>query len=197
MTANIETLAAVRNQLPESDISFADSLLLQAQERGLSRKQLFWVDKLIERAKNPPKTVEIGDLEKLITFFENAQRKLKRPSIVLTVGDVVVRLTVAGARSKVPGSILVAEDAPYGQGRWFGRILRDGTFSPGRDEAPDGLFDLLRRLADKPAETAAEQGKLSGHCCFCDLPLKDERSLAVGYGKTCASKWGLSWGAKA
>lgn len=195
MTA-IETLAALRNQLPESDLSFADSLLLQAQDRGLSRKQLYWVDKLIERAKNPPKTVHIGDLTKLITFFENAQRKLRRPSIVLTLGDVVIRLSIAGAHSKVPGSILVAEDAPYRQGKWFGRILRDGTFSPGRYEAPEGLFDLLRRLADKPAETAAEQGKLSHHCCFCDLPLKDERSLAVGYGKTCAQHWGLPWGGK-
>jgi hypothetical protein len=197
MTANIETLEAIRDQLPAGDLSFADSLLRQARERGLSRKQLFWVDKLIERAKNPPKTVEIGDLSKLIAFFENAGQKLKRPSIALTVGDIVIRLTIAGERSKVPGSILVAEDAPYGQGKWFGRILRDGTFAPGRDEAPEGLFDLLRRLADKPAETAAEQGKLSGHCCFCDLPLKDERSLAVGYGKTCAHKWGLPWGAKA
>lgn len=37
---------------------------------------------------------------------------------------------------------------------------------------------------------------VTGHCCFCSLPLTDERSTAVGYGKVCADHFGLSWGAR-
>jgi hypothetical protein len=38
---------------------------------------------------------------------------------------------------------------------------------------------------------------LMDKCCFCNKLLSDERSAAVGYGHTCATNWGLPWGAKA
>jgi hypothetical protein len=49
-------------------------------------------------------------------------------------------------------------------------------------------------LNDCPQEAANSYGRLTGRCCFCGLPLKDERSLGVGYGAVCASNYGLPWG---
>lgn len=44
------------------------------------------------------------------------------------------------------------------------------------------------------AEQAKVFGLLYGQCVFCSRTLTDERSIAVGYGETCASHNGLPWG---
>lgn len=96
----------------------------------------------------------------------------------------------------MPGSINVAQE--YKGGFWYGRIHRDGNFEPcQRIEQPTSLVPALKAFAADPARVAAEHGKLTGKCCFCNSALTDPRSTAVGYGKTCASHFGLPWGAKA
>lgn len=59
--------------------------------------------------------------------------------------------------------------------------------------APGALFSLT---ADQRvnADQAAKFGKLWGQCVFCSRLLTDERSVAVGYGPTCATNNGLPWG---
>ena len=63
--------------------------------------------------------------------------------------------------------------------------------------AEDRPVSILAQLATQPAQLAAKHGKLTGHCCFCNSELSDEKSTNVGYGPVCAKRWGLPHGSKA
>lgn len=193
-TAN--DLAEVVSKLPESDLDFANSLISQAKRRGLSPKQEYFLDKLVKKAKGEgPKKVEIGNLADTIALFDRAREHLKNPKVTITVDGEPVKISVAGLNARVPGSLNVAEPAPFGTGRWYGRITRDGMFHPGKDAGVlPGLPGALQRFAAEPAKVAAEHGKLTGNCSFCGRGLEDERSTAVGYGPVCAKRFGLPWG---
>jgi hypothetical protein len=79
---------------------------------------------------------------------------------------------------------------------WFGRILRDGTFQPASalNGRADAVAKRLTEFATDPAKVAAEHGKLTKSCCFCNHPLTVGKSTDVGYGPDCAAKWQLPWG---
>jgi hypothetical protein len=175
----------------------------------LTEKQWAFARRLVNDANNPrqPKTASVGSMAKLIALFDKARAKLKYPSITLVTADggsingpngFVVKLALAGSRSKYTGSIMVTDGGPFGANRFYGRIDPDGTWhQPFKqfDEMP--LIErLLKSMADDPAKTTAEYGHLTGNCSFCHRPLKDERSTAVGYGSTCAKHYGLPWGTK-
>ena len=104
-----------------------------------------------------------------------------------------VVLNRAGDRSKYTGQIMVTDGRPFGVNKYFGRIDHSGVFHA-TDSATAAISELLRRLGENPAEVASEYGRLTGNCCFCSRRLDDARSTAVGYGKICASKYGLPWG---
>jgi hypothetical protein len=165
----------------------------------------------IERQNPEARAQRIGDLSALLALFDKARERLQYPAIVLSVPEIAptgaqavgvwtVRISVAGERARVPGSLTVTEGERGDEGRdWLGRVTRDGTYTPsnkanGRTEA---ITKRLRDFAANPAKVAAEHGRLTGRCCFCHLKLSDERSTAVGYGATCASNYGLPWGATA
>ncbi len=195
----VDAFEAAIKTMPERDHEFARSLVSQWRRRGLSRKQAEWAEFLMERAagaETPRHTEEIGDLSGILALFEKAREKLQRPAIVLSWPNGRqlrnMRLSIAGERARVPGSINVTD---HESRDWYGRILADGKFeaSP-RIETPDGLVEALRAFAAKPAKTAAEHGRITGCCCFCHTPLRDERSTEVGYGPVCAKNWGLPWG---
>lgn len=195
----IEALRAVIPQLGNS-AEFATSLVARFDDWGnLSDKQWHWVGELTKRASQPQKAkVQVGDLSALLALFDKAKQHLKRPAIVLSVEgmDKFVRLSVAGPQAKVPGSINVATAEPFGEGRWFGRITREGEFAPSREEAPPALVPALTRFACDPVVEAKRHAKLTGLCCFCNRQLTDERSTDVGYGPICAGHYGLPWGSK-
>ncbi|HZV20878.1 MAG TPA: DUF6011 domain-containing protein [Hyphomicrobiales bacterium] len=199
LNASIEALKSAVPQLSPSDQCFANDLLYSFHNRGkLSEKQWFWVDKLAKRASEPkPERIKtkVGDLAGVLDLFAKAKRKLKRPAIVLSVADLgEIRICVAGETARVPGSLNVKDNAPWGEGNWYGRILLDGHFeaSP-KVETPAPLLPKLKAFAAEPAKVAAEHGRLTGRCCFCGTALTDERSTAVGYGKTCSLNWGLPY----
>jgi hypothetical protein len=155
-------------------------------------------------ARQNPEARSVGDLSGITALFAKAAEHLRYPAIVLSVPGAVgvatlIRLSVAGERARVPGSITVTEGERGDDGRaWLGRVLLDGTYQPaqaanGRTEA---ITARLRAFAAEPAKVAADHGRLTGRCCFCNIALKDERSTAVGYGATCASHYGLPWGEK-
>jgi hypothetical protein len=188
------------------DQSFASSLLGQLDRKGLSNSQLYWLNKLSEKAVGAPEPerekTKVGDLKGIMSLFDKAQEHLKFPAIVLAVkgsedfGDTgeeynEYRLSVAGDRARVPGSINVTGSDKT----WYGRILVTGEFeaSP-RDETPKNLIPGLARFAADPVNVAKESGMLTGKCCFCNIGLKDERSTAVGYGPICAKHYDLPWG---
>ena len=202
MAYSIADLEGCFDKLPAKDKDFAQSLIKNGKRAGgLTSKQGYWVDRLTKAAKGElavPAQVDVGSLIKAIALFDRASQHLKYPKIILTVdADHEVKLSVAGASAKVPGSINVAANAKFGQGDWYGRITRDGVFHPTPNvEKLPHLIPALQAFAANPAKVAAEYGHLTGHCCFCLRKLDDERSTSVGYGPVCADHFGLPWGSK-
>jgi len=198
-------LAANVEKLADRDRSFASSLVAGVTRYGrASEKQRPYLVKLAERATGAAtpaperKKTAVGDLSAITALFDKARAHLKAPAIVIGFDGDEYRLSVASERARVPGSLNVAESRRAAEGDepvWFGRILASGDFeaSP-RADTPAGLIDGLRRFAADPAGVAAEHGRLTGRCCFCNKGLKDERSTQVGYGPQCAERYGLAWG---
>jgi hypothetical protein len=199
---SVQELQSAIPALSAKDQEFATSLASQWATKGnLSEKQMFWAVKFIERATNPAKADEprkqipVGDLTKITDLLAKAGKHVKFPSIVLSADTKAIRVYKAGPAAKVPGSINVVDPDTKD---WFGRILATGAFeaSP-RIATPPAVIVKLRAFAADPAKVAGEDGRLNGRCCFCCLPLTDERSTEVGYGKKCAENYGLPWGEKA
>lgn len=135
-----------------------------------------------------------GVVRLLATARENG---LQYPKLWLQLPDETpVRITVAGDKSRTPGFLMLTDGGPFGSNRFFGKISPRGQLELYRDgEAVRAdLVPLLERLACEPAKVAAEFGHVTGNCCFCARKLADERSTAIGYGQTCAKKFGLPWG---
>lgn len=204
-TATIQDLTAALPALNDRDRTFATDLLNAWNRYGhLTERQSPYVDRLVARAKAATsgapvdagrETVQVGDFSGMVALFDQAAKTLKRPAIALydeTVGEI--RITVAGPTARNPGTLNVSTPGGYGNSTWFGRVLRDGRFekSP-RDASPVSLVALLTRFAEKPAETALAFARLKGRCAFCNGALADERSTALGYGATCAKRWGMPW----
>ncbi len=148
--------------------------------------------------KHTPKAqpIKIDNMEPILTLFKKADNsRVRTPKLVLELGTVgLVEMYACGERSNAPGAINIKRtgwDAP-----WFGRIHLDGRFQPSKI-APVGIEQELLTFAADPAGMAAQHGHKTGKCCFCNRKLTDARSLAVGYGSTCATNWELPWNAPA
>lgn len=200
----VQELLKVVHTLSDNDRRFAESLISQFNSRGrLSSKQMFWVNKLTDRAKHPEQhtccakqTEHVGDFKGVLELFRRAAQHLKYPKIRLQTNNrKPVVLNVAGPKSRYAGQVNVTDGGPYGDNTWYGRIDEQGEWTVS-NAGDNDVADVLRRLADDPAETAAEYGRLTGRCCFCNTALEDERSTSVGYGPVCAKNYGLPWGAK-
>lgn len=153
---------------------------------------------LSRREAAPAEQLQVADVSGVVELLQRAQRHLKYPKLWLAFADESpLRITIAGERSKTPGYLMLTDGGRYPDNKYFGRISPDGELEIGRDghARRDELVALLERLAADPATVAAEYGHLTGSCCFCSLPLSDERSIAVGYGKKCAQNYDLPWGA--
>jgi hypothetical protein len=118
------------------------------------------------------------------------ERGLQYPKIRLEAADGrKVVLSIAGAKAKLPGSINITDGQPYGINTFYGRIV-DGVA-----QVKDAdILALLVAVNTNVAGFTAKQGQLTGHCCFCGKLIETKESLAVGYGPTCADKFGLPWG---
>lgn len=153
----------------------------------------------------PAVSAQVGEVSGILALFTKAKTHLKHPAIVLSVPALgpgtAIRLTIAGERAKVPGSLTVTDgtkDENTGKRGWLGRITLNGVYEPSAD-AIDALAvpEITARLiafAQEPGKIAGEHGRLTGRCCFCRIALTDERSTAVGYGPDCADHYGLPWG---
>ncbi|MEY9560518.1 DUF6011 domain-containing protein [Sinorhizobium fredii] len=191
--------------LPKSDQGFAASLINQLDSKGqLSDKQWSWVERLADAIDEigvpdfTTETVDVGEVGGVIALFQKAKQHLKYPKITLQLVDgMPLQLALAGPNSKAPGTVTLTDGGPYGRNTWYGRVTAEGTWQPSAklsDGQRQALLQLLTKLSAEPAETAASYGKLTGHCCFCNSSLSDEKSTAVGYGPICAKRWGLPWG---
>lgn len=192
-------LDLILNQLPAADQTFAKSLVKQGNAKLLSEKQLYWVDKFLARGlgqevKPVAEQVEVGSFEGLINLFNKAKGKLKFPKLYLSVtGNKPVTVSVAGNKSKAPGTVNVVGAGTYPDNIWYGRVSPEGVWSKGFKQYQEQgeVEDLLKALSRNPAKAAKAYGTLSGCCCFCGKALTDEKSTAAGFGPVCAKNWGL------
>lgn len=179
--------------------SFAQDLVRQNDSRRgrrLSGTQWAWVHKLATDQQRPRANAVAlaSDVQPILDLFQVAQGRLKNPVIHLqTLSGLSVRLSIAGPRSRLPGTVNVTSDGKFDERVWYGRIRLDGTFEPSRD-CTQAVTDYLVEFAADPATIAALDGKRTGRCCFCNIRLTDERSLFVGYGPICADNYNLPWG---
>lgn len=188
-------LAAAIPLLPTRDHDFANSLLTAARSKsGLTERQAYWAQKLIDRAATPETPKTVVSVAGIIELISKATDKLKYPKIRLTAdnGQRVV-LSVAGPKSKYVGSVMVTDGRPFGQNVYFGRISTNGEITESTSMIPE-VMALLVKFAADPAGVSAAIGKRFGHCCFCARKLDTTESLAVGYGPNCADKYNLPWG---
>jgi hypothetical protein len=154
---------------------------------------------LFTQARPAPVVHKLPSVAGVVALLATAQAAgLKYPKLWLQLPDTTpLRISVAGAGSRTPGFLMLTDGGPFGDNRYFGRISPAGQLEIGRDggAVQAQLVPLLEQLAADPAKVAADFGHLTGNCCFCARKLADERSVAVGYGQTCAKKFGLRWGA--
>jgi len=206
LAERVATLKANIHNLPKSKIDFAASLLDQFDRKGqLSDRQWFWVQKLADESEGIPdftrENADVGPLHGLMAMFEKAKSKLKYPKIELqTESGIKVVLSLAGPKSKYPGTINLTDGGSFYNNVWYGRVTPEGEYQPNpsiSEASRQEVANLLRELSRHPADTAAKYGKLTGNCCFCKSTLTDEKSTSVGYGPVCAKNFGLPWGNKA
>lgn len=202
-------LAAAIPTLSKSDQNFARSLVDAFDNYGSwTDGRRTWANKLLLRAGTAAKQ-NIGDLAGIMSLFEYASKHVKRPALEISIpgypADRAVHLSVAGMKSKFPGTLTLSTSektntsGQWPQREWLGRIMTDGSFVPsdyftGSENFRAAVTDRLKALAQEPARIAGEDGRLLGRCCFCRGALSDERSTFVGYGRRCAYNFGLEWG---
>jgi hypothetical protein len=121
------------------------------------------------------------DMSNVVDMFDNASKKLKRPKVTFE------RFRLERNND---GSI-----SARGYETYFGVISVDGKFYPTQDITEE-ITEDIKNLSEDPVRFACEYGKATGRCCFCMLPLKEERSLGVGYGPICARNYKMPWGKK-
>ena len=213
MNTQLESLKTLRDgiaTLAPGDQGFAASLIVQYDAKGeLTEKQWYWIERLaadvgagdVPDFTQPAKEiVHVGEFGGVIALFEKAKEYLKYPKITLALPDgSPLQLNLAGNGSKFPGTVGLTDGGSYGDNKWYGRVTKEGAWEPAKlsDQLKTDLSSILAQLATQPAQLAAKHGKLTGHCCFCNSELSDEKSTNVGYGPVCAKRWGLPHGSKA
>lgn len=143
----------------------------------------------------------VGDFSAVVKLFDNVSKSSPKLTLALKNDDgsagqkIVLKVLTSG---RAPGSVGVT-DGVY-QGQWFGRVYKDGRWEPSRQVDPKlmtSLTALLTALAADPDATAAEYGRLTGKCCYCNTKLKKGISMQLGYGPDCAKVWGRPYGVRA
>lgn len=93
--------------------------------------------------------------------------------------------------------LYVTDGRDFGNNFYFGAVdLATGSMRPGRDRMDAAHTALLGAFDADPVATAVLSARFTGSCSFCSRKLDDVRSIEVGYGPTCAEKYGMPWGAK-
>lgn len=186
---------AMNGGLSQRDVTFAISICMA---RKPSSSQMYWVGELLKRAEvrrtpvTPTSNATIFDVKQVMEMFTFARKALKRPKVTLVLSELPTRQMV---RISLKGDQLWLNSETFGN--TYGRInttTGELIFKAFGLAHKAKLIDLLTEFCASPREVAIRHGKLTGNCCYCQLPLSDERSLHEGYGKRCARHWGMPWG---
>ena len=138
----------------------------------------------------PPLTGVTADASKIVAFLTAArERGLQFPKVrFLSNDNREITMSLAGRGSKYPGAVQVKL-----AGEWVGRVEANGNVA-GSLARNTELLATVNAIAEDPATAARAYGKLSGACSFCGKRLTDDRSgssVEVGYGPSCAKRFGL------
>lgn len=188
---------AVSRELSDMQDEFPRKLAAEWLRRGWTPKQRTWAHFIVWRRDNPqaapPPPAKVEGLTPIVAMFTQAHCKLKYPKITFELVEpdgrkITVQLSRAGEKSKAPGCINVTDGGKFGQNVYHGRINLDGTTTI----ANPTIAAFLADFATDPAGKAAEYGKKSGNCCFCNRTLTVDDSLERGYGPVCAKNYGVA-----
>lgn len=168
--------------------------MLSARERfgRWTERQAMWCHKLVidmmesnqsKQAESITTNMSGISFPQLLSFLSRPV-KLKRIKLTFQHNDGEVGIKKASTDEK---GFWITKD-----GKLVGQLKRDGQLVD-KGISPD-VACLLDELEANPESVAAEHGKKTGCCCFCSLPLTDERSTKAGYGPICAGHYGLKWG---
>jgi hypothetical protein len=127
----------------------------------------------------------------VIALFDKAAESIKYPKLRFMVYGIEVKARRAGNRSKNPGCVFLdngVKDFYSPDRKYFGKIDRDGEFTPGKD-CPEGVVEMLRALNADPDGTLRDYGKASGACSACGRELTEKKSVELGIGPLCRKRW--------
>lgn len=127
----------------------------------------------------------------VIALFDKAAESIKYPKLQFLVDGITVKARRAGDRSKNPGCVFLdngVKDFYSPDRKYFGKIDRDGEFTPGKD-CPEGVVEMLRALNADPDGTLRDHGKASGSCSACGRELTEKKSVELGIGPVCRQRW--------
>ena len=193
--------------LSEKQMPFVHKMIAEAEESKAgraTRDAKYASDRAARAAARQAHliaTTPVGDdeaesgYEAVMELFDAAGSTLTRTKIHLITDsgkEVVVR---SNRRKAESNSVLYVHHhgADNNRDAQFGHISKataSWNFTPATSEEVRAVMATFR---DNPIQTVIDMGRKSGRCCFCSLPLTDERSTAHGYGKICAGHYGLAW----
>lgn len=180
--------------LTGSNAGFAESLLKAYHKKYMTAKQEYWIIRLASNLNAPAPEVVTVNVTGIYSLMQTAASRLKYPKIrMMTEAGEKLVISIAGARSRYNGQLMLTDGGPFGANVFYGRVDTDGNVVQSRDMTAT-VLKLLREFSDNPAGVAGSIGKRTGACCFCARELETTESLAVGYGPVCADKFSLPWG---
>lgn len=136
----------------------------------------------------------------LLSMLQAAANNLKRPSVefncssLLGVGhNGIVRFQMT-TRGRNKGSVAIVSEGGYGNNDFYGYIRENGEVElRGKGHSNKEWITQLMKWLETDLHGIIEMyGAKSGKCCFCRKTLTDRKSVAAGFGKTCANNYGLS-----
>ena len=190
----VEVLRIGLPTLTGSNAGFAESLLKAYHKKYLSAKQEYWIIRLATNMNAPAPEAVTVNVAGIFSLMRGAATRLKFPKIrMMTEAGEKLVVSIAGARSRYNGQLMLTDGGPFGANVFYGRVDTDGNVVQSR-EMTVTVLKLLREFSDNPAGVAGAIGKRTGACCFCARELETRESLSVGYGPECAKKYNLPWG---
>ena len=207
----VRIVLASKERLSEREYSFCHDVVKSARMWGWTAGRERVIAQVWEKLVSSPSgavkvdAVELGSTHRLREIFSTASSKLKWPSITVTSGSVFFR-----AAPGKDGSIWITSlerDYKTNKRIVYGRIEGD-TFTPTfglRKLSPEQRGYVVEQVKDfvrDPVEAIKAHGRHNGCCCFCNTALgaqntgkpvskSTRRSVAAGFGETCAKRWGL------
>lgn len=199
-----ELLKSKLDSLSSGRRSFAESILRAAySDKGASDKQWEWIHKLATELENvAPKPADVS-FPRIQALMHKAAGAVEKPTIHLSLpgemGRVIIRTNRDGRRIFINDADRKYYNAAKGRDfpLTYGEIDSAAVYvvSPyAKADVTSAVISVLSAFEENPAKVSSIEGHATGHCCFCARRLDNPESVKVGYGPTCAARYGLPHG---